>query len=173
MLLFIYLNESSCIRIFFLNYFFSCLVSSWKWSNLEQIKHKIQKKISVKNFFNQLENIRISLNKPDCSNIFKKDLIVTFYVLNNVFSYTLAVFVFFLQEYFYIYLAPFFPFFLFVFQKDVGFFHVLLFGVFICVFNNIYLPFSYTQKQIYKKNYTLVYELYKYYGNNISYVTNM
>ena len=37
---------------------------------------------------------------------------------------------------------------LFLLQKDFDFSHVLLFGVFLCVFDNIYLPFLYIEKKL-------------------------
>ena len=76
----------------------------------------------------------------------RSDQIVTFYVLNNIFSYTQVVSAFVLQEDFDICLRPFFCFCLFLLQKDFGTFHMLLFGVFLCVFDNIHLPFLYMEK---------------------------
>ena len=60
-------------------------------SNPGQIKHKIKKKNKIKSIKkNFLKTSRIyPLNKLDYPRIFtKKDLIVTFYVLNNNFFYT-------------------------------------------------------------------------------------
>ena len=45
----------------------------------------------------------------------------------------------------------FFAFCLFLLQKDFLIFHVLLFSVFLCVFDKFYLPFLYIEKKIIKK----------------------
>ena len=66
-----------------------------------------------------------------------KDLIITFYVLNSIFSYTQAVF-FSLGRFLYLSLT-FFCFLSFSFSGR--FFVCFFFGVFLCVFDNIYLPF--------------------------------
>ena len=69
----------------------------------------------------------------------------------------LWVFAFFLHEDLYIYLWPFFAFYLFPLEKDFDIFHVLCFGVFLCVFDYIYLRFAiYKKKIINKKRYSLV-----------------
>ena len=39
---------------------------------------------------------------------------------------------------------------LFFLQKDFDIFHALLFDAFLCVFDNIYLPFLYLEKKFYK-----------------------
>ena len=75
-----------------------------------------------------------------------------FYVL-NIFLYTQVVSAFVFQEDFDICLGPFFAFCLFLLQKDFNIFHMLLFGVFLCVFNNTYSPF-FIQKN---RNYFLIF----------------
>ena len=69
-----------------------------------------------------------------------------YYVLNTVFSYTQVVFVFFVRGDFYIYLGLLFAFCLFLLRKGFGIFLVLFFRVFLCVFDNISLPFLYLEK---------------------------
>ena len=75
------------------------------------------------------------------------------------FSFTQVVSAFALQEDFDICPGPFFTFCLFLYQKNFDIFHVLLFGVYLCVFDNIDLPFLYTEKYfIYiKKNIKIFY----------------
>ena len=65
-------------------------------------------------------------------------------------SYTPVTSAFVPQTDFDIFLRSFFTFCLFLMQKDFDIFHVLLFRVFLCVFNNIYLPFFILRKN-YKK----------------------
>ena len=69
-----------------------------------------------------------------------------YYVLNTVFSYTQVVFVFFVRGDFYIYLGLLFAFWLFLLRKGFGIFLVHFFRVFLCVFDNISLPFLYLEK---------------------------
>ena len=58
-------------------------------------------------------------------------------------------FLFLLQLNFDIFLGPFFVFF-FLLQKNFGIFHVVLFGAFLCVFDNSYLSLLYIEKNIMK-----------------------
>ena len=80
-------------------------------------------------------------NKPDCPRIFKKTRFV-FYVLNNNFFYSQVASFYVLDN------AD--TFYLFLLQKDFDIFHVLISGVFLCVFDNIYLLYLYTQKNVMK-----------------------
>ena len=57
-----------------------------------------------------------------------------------------ASFLFLLQKDFYIAHNHIGAFCLFLLQKDFGTFHVLLFGTFLCVFDNSYLKFLYIKK---------------------------
>ena len=72
-------------------------------SSVKLKKKLLKQKIfrSVKRSQNFLDTSRIHTWKgSDCPRTFKKELIVTFYVLNNIFSYILVVFVFFFKEIF-------------------------------------------------------------------------
>ena len=74
-----------------------------------------------------------------------KDLIITFYVLNSIFSYTQVVF-FFIGEIF-ISISELFLLFIFFFFRKI--FYVLFFSEFFFVFDNIYLPFfMYEEKNL-------------------------
>ena len=74
-----------------------------------------------------------------------KDLIITFYVLNSIFSYTLVVF-FFIGKIF-ISISELFLLFIFFFFRKI--FYVLFFSEFFFVFDNIYLPFfMYEEKNL-------------------------
>ena len=79
---------------------------------------------------------------PQNLQINSKDI---FYVLSNNFSYTQLFFLFLLQKDFGICLRPFFC--LFSSSERLIFFCMLLFKAFLCVFDNIYLPFLYTEKK--------------------------
>ena len=91
-------------------------------------------------------------------------------MLNNNYSYTqllflrkilitltiiLMLFLFLSQQNFYIFLGLFFVFCLFLFQKDFDIFHVLLFGTFLCVFNNVCLLFLFKETTFTKKDLTV------------------
>ena len=74
-----------------------------------------------------------------------KDLIITFYVLNSIFSYTQVVF-FFIGKIF-ISISELFLLFIFFFFRKI--FYVLFFSEFFFVFDNIYLPFfMYEEKNL-------------------------
>ena len=74
-----------------------------------------------------------------------KDLIITFYVLNSIFSYTQVVF-FFIGKIF-ISISELFLLFIFFFFRKI--FYVLFFSEFLFVFDNIYLPFfMYEEKNL-------------------------
>ena len=74
-----------------------------------------------------------------------KDLIITFYVLNSIFSYTQVVF-FFIGKIF-ISISELFLLFIFFFFRKI--FYVLFFSEFFFVFDNIYLPFfMYDEKNL-------------------------
>ena len=74
-----------------------------------------------------------------------KDLIITFCVLNSIFSYTQVVF-FFIGKIF-ISISELFLLFIFFFFRKI--FYVLFFSEFFFVFDNIYLPFfMYEEKNL-------------------------
>ena len=74
-----------------------------------------------------------------------KDLIITFYVLNSIFSYTQVVF-FFIGKIF-ISISELFLLFIFFFFRKI--FYVLFFSEIFFVFDNIYLPFfMYEEKNL-------------------------
>ena len=73
----------------------------------------------------------------------------------NVHDNAENIFVFLLQKYFSICLEPFFAFFLLLLQKDFDIFHVLFLEAFVCVFDNIYLPFLYIEKKIIKNSFLI------------------
>ena len=79
---------------------------------------------------------------PQNLQINSKDI---FYVLSNNFSYNQLFFLFLLQKDFGICLRPFFAFFLLL--KDFDIFLHASFQSFSFVFDNIYLPFLYTEKK--------------------------
>ena len=119
-------------------------VSSEKWINQGQIKLKILKYVSSKIIFKHIKKSQNFLNtlkiypwsKTDCTRIFKTDLIVTFYVLNNIFSYSCVVFAFFLWWDFYTYLGS-----LYIFwSRKILIYLTCYFCSLLCVFY-IYLPF--------------------------------
>ena len=56
-------------------------------------------------------------------------------------------FLFVLQKDFGICLGPFSAFFIFLLWKDFNIFHMPLFEAFLCVYDNIYLPFLYIEKK--------------------------
>ena len=78
-------------------------------------------------------------NKPDCPNICKKDLIVTCYVLCNIFSYTHIVFVFSSGEFLYLsdVFSPFF------FSEGFCYLWRASFWSFVCFLTIFVLPFLY------------------------------
>ena len=83
-----------------------------------------------------------------------------FYVLSNNFSYTQVVSAFVFQKDFHNFFRPFFNFCLFLLQKDFETFLVLLFGVFLCIFGNLFAIFNiYGKKNI--KNILLVFLCFK------------
>ena len=110
-------------------------------------------------------------------------------MLNNNFSYTPLVFafvpqkdsyysyydtdIFFLSlhwKVFNICLWHFYLFYLFLLQKDIDIFHVLLLEAFLCVFDNTYLSFLYIEKN-YKKYFVcfkkIIQVICKYFMNNL------
>ena len=66
-------------------------------------------------------------------------------MLNNNFSYTHLAFAFVLQKDSYYVHDDTNAFFLFLIQKDFDIFHVILFEIFVCVFDNSYLSFLYIE----------------------------
>ena len=90
---------------------------------------------------------------------FKKDLRVTFYLLNINFVYIQVVssyiklmsfFFSFPRKFVISFSSLFFVFYLFILQKDFDIFHLLLSGVLLCVFDNNYWPSLYVQKIVKK-----------------------
>ena len=69
-------------------------------------------------------------------------------MLNNNFSYTQFAFAFVPQKDFYYIHNDTDAFFLFLLKKDFDIFQVLLFEVFFCVFDNIYLSFVYAERNL-------------------------
>ena len=93
-----------------------------------------------------------------------------FYVLNNNFFYTRVVFayvpdntdtifLFLFDSEILVFLRPFIAFCPFLLQKDFDIFHVLLFVVFFCAFDNTCLPFFYIEKKIIKNFYISIFKI--------------
>ena len=76
----------------------------------------------------------------------KTTQIASAYILHN----TDAFFLFLPQQNFDTFFSSFLPFVFFLSRKNFDIFHVLLFRAFLCVFDNIYLPFLYIEQKLYK-----------------------
>ena len=140
-------------------------------SSIKLKKKFLKQKIfrSVKRSQNFLDTSRIYIWKgSDCPRTFKKELIVTFYVLNNIFSYILVVFVFFFREIFMAISNLFSPFIFFFFRKiliSLTCFFLWSFFVFLIIF--IYHFYKYTKKLFWNIFFYKLWTLYMSYVHEI------
>ena len=114
------------------------------WGNLKNFRNSFS-------YSNKIFKLRKIQNLPTSQELIHETNLVAlgslkwlnscFYALNNICSYTQVVIAFVLKEDFDISLGPFFAFCLFLLQKNFDVFHMLLSPVFLCVFDDIYLPF--------------------------------
>ena len=103
--------------------------------------------------------IQSKFNCPEIKKTLSSNSLVIFYMLNNYFFYSQVAssyvpykpfLFFFFSKILISFSCLFLPFGFFLLQKEFDIFYMLLFWVFLCVFN-IHLPFLYIEKKIIKK----------------------
>ena len=95
----------------------------------------------------------LQINSKDIFYVPKTNFLFFAFFKKNFITFTmiLTVFFFFFFRKILISVSSLFScFFFFFFQKELDIFHVLLFKAFLCVFDNIYIPFLYIEEKILK-----------------------